>query len=64
MVLTRTHTHTHQEAIAHNLLIPYPVKTEKRGEYVAQQKFTALVRESGTERLTVHPPPYVHSVYK
>ena len=53
-----------QECIQRGLLIAYPVQTEKRGEIVAQQKFTALVRESGTERLTTHAAPYVHSIYK
>ena len=48
----------------HKLLLPYPVLSERRGETVAQFKFTALVRKEGTERLTAHPLPYVHSAYR
>ena len=56
--------HVPQECVEHKLLLPYAVKSERRGETVAQFKFTALVRADGTERITSHPLPYVHSAYR
>ncbi len=53
-----------QECVDHESLIPYPVLTERKDQYVAAFKFTALVRPTSTERITFHPLPYVHSIYK
>ncbi len=40
------------ECINSGLLIPYPVLTEKEGEYVAQFMVTVLLHPSKTQKLT------------
>ncbi|MFM1912307.1 MAG: hypothetical protein RIR51_145 [Bacteroidota bacterium] len=35
------------ECLKHELLHPYPVMTEKKGEFVAQFKYTVAVRNEG-----------------
>ncbi|EPR57248.1 putative proliferation-associated protein 2G4 [Toxoplasma gondii RUB] len=46
------------EAMRHELLHPYPVMTEKPGEYVAQFKFTLLLLPTGTKKVTGLPLLY------
>lgn len=43
------------EASKHDLFAPYPVLTEKSGEYVAQFKYTIVVGKNGTTTLTGLP---------
>lgn len=43
------------EATKHDLFAPYPVLTEKSGEYVAQFKYTIVVGKNGTVTLTGLP---------
>ncbi|ORX93563.1 Creatinase/aminopeptidase [Basidiobolus meristosporus CBS 931.73] len=53
-----------QECVNHQLLTPYPIYTEKRGEYVAQFKLTVVLTPKGPQRLTSLPAlPYIHSDY-
>jgi len=40
------------ECMRHELLHPYPVLTEKAGEFVAQFKFTVLLLPGGTKKIT------------
>lgn len=40
------------ECMRHELLHPFPVTTEKAGEFVAQFKFTVLLLPGGTKRIT------------
>ncbi|EGD73942.1 hypothetical protein PTSG_05637 [Salpingoeca rosetta] len=46
------------------LLLPYDINYEREGEFVAQIKFTAIVKAEGTLRLCSHPPPYVRTIYE
>ena len=39
----------------HDLLVPYPVLTEKPGNYVAQFKFTVMITKGKTTALTGLP---------
>lgn len=41
-----------KEFSEHQLLIPYPILTEKVGDYVAQFKFTVMVTKGKTTSLT------------
>ncbi|KAK9678979.1 hypothetical protein K7432_016475 [Basidiobolus ranarum] len=51
-----------QECVNHQLLIPYPIYTERRGESVAQFKLTVVLTPKGPQRLTSLPSlPYIHS---
>lgn len=43
------------ECSRHGLLQPYPVLTEKHGEYVAQFKYTVLLLPGGTKKITGLP---------
>jgi methionine aminopeptidase len=43
------------ECLKHGLVVPYPVLSEKAGEFVAHFKFTALMMPSGTLRITGVP---------
>jgi len=43
------------ECMRHELLHPYPVLTEKTGEYVAQIKFTVLLLPGGIRKITGLP---------
>lgn len=43
------------ECCRHDLLQPYPVLTEKHGEFVAQIRFTVLLLPGGTKKLTGLP---------
>jgi curved DNA binding protein len=40
------------EARDHDLVVPYPVLREREGETVVQVKFTALITDKGTTRIT------------
>lgn len=50
-----------KECINHGLVDPYPVLYEKEGEFVAQFKFTAILKSKETVKLTSHPLPFVQS---
>ena len=39
----------------HDLLVPYPILTEKPGNYVAQFKFTVMITKGKTTALTGLP---------
>jgi methionine aminopeptidase len=41
-----------KECVEHNLLIPYPIMTEKAGDFVAQFRFTVMVTKAKTTALT------------
>jgi len=50
------------ECVKHDLFIEYPVLYEKKDEFVAQYKFTALMMPSDkTARITAGPPPEASS---
>ena len=40
------------ECLKHGLLTPYPILSEKAGEFVAHIKFTALITATGTVKIT------------
>jgi methionine aminopeptidase len=44
-----------KECLEHELLVPYPVLTEKAGAFVAQFKFTVMVTKGKTTALTGLP---------
>mmetsp|Transcript_5593 Transcript_5593/g.9069 ORF Transcript_5593/g.9069 Transcript_5593/m.9069 type:complete len:509 (+) Transcript_5593:87-1613(+) len=56
------------ECVRMNMVQPYPILSERQGEYVAQFKFTAIVSPKGTIQITglpldmaaVHPSAQVH----
>lgn len=52
------------ECLKHDLVVPYPVLYERPGEFVAQFKFTVLVNDKGTQRLSCIAPPVVNSEFK
>merc|ERR1711981_1153114 len=41
-----------KECLEHRLFHTYPVLEEKEGEFVAQMKFTVMITEEGTQRVT------------
>jgi len=41
-----------KECLEHRLFHTYPVLEEKEGEFVAQMKFTLMITEEGTQRIT------------
>lgn len=41
-----------KECLEHDLFHTYPVLEEKEGEFVAQVKFTVMLTEEGTQRIT------------
>ena len=43
------------EVLKHDLVVPYPVLSEKQGEFVAQFKFTVIITPEGPVRLTEAP---------
>lgn len=50
------------ECVKYGLFIEYPVLYERKGEFVAQAKFTVLMLPSGNvARITSAPPPDVES---
>jgi len=53
------------ECTNHELLMPYPVRYEKEGEYVARFEFTVLLMPNGPLRIThgTWEPELVHSDY-
>lgn len=51
------------ECFKHELVDAYPVLFEKDGEYVAQFKFTAVIKPGETVKLTSHPLPFVQSEF-
>ena len=50
-----------KEITEHELVHPYPVLSEKKGEFVAQFKFTVLVLPSIIDKLNAQNPPFVNS---
>lgn len=44
-----------KECLEHELLVPYPVLTEKAGAFVAQFKFTVMITKGKTTALTGLP---------
>ena len=44
-----------KECLEHELLVPYPVLTEKAGTFVAQFKFTVMITKGKTTALTGLP---------
>jgi methionine aminopeptidase len=44
-----------KECVEHNLLLPYPILTEKAGDYVAQFKTTVMITKGKTTALTGLP---------
>lgn len=52
-----------KEVLGHDLLLSFP-PTVERGQIIAQYRYTALVQEGQTTRLTSHPVPHVHSAYR
>eukprot|EP01028_Stygiella_incarcerata_P001202 TRINITY_DN11910_c0_g1_i3.p2 TRINITY_DN11910_c0_g1~~TRINITY_DN11910_c0_g1_i3.p2 ORF type:complete len:426 (+),score=158.69 TRINITY_DN11910_c0_g1_i3:106-1383(+) len=46
-----------KEIVEHNLVEPFPILTEKEGEYVAHVKYTILVFPNKTERITCRVDP-------
>ncbi len=51
-----------KECVEHDLLLPYPVLTEKPGDFVASFKFTVMVNKASTSVLT--GLPIDESLYK
>jgi len=49
------------ELVKHNVIQPFPIVLEREGEFVAQFKFTVLIRDKVTEKLAVYNLPYVNS---
>jgi len=50
-----------KEMIEHEMLHPYPVLTEKKGQFISQIKFTVLVLPSVIDKLNSQNPPFVNS---
>eukprot|EP01088_Endostelium_zonatum_P015789 TRINITY_DN400_c0_g3_i2.p1 TRINITY_DN400_c0_g3~~TRINITY_DN400_c0_g3_i2.p1 ORF type:complete len:382 (+),score=114.21 TRINITY_DN400_c0_g3_i2:145-1290(+) len=49
------------EILKHELVEPFPVLEEKKGEFVAQFKFTAVITPEETRKYTQQDLPYVQS---
>lgn len=52
-----------KEMLEHELLHPYPVLTEKKGQFISQFKFTVLVLPTIIDKLNVQSPPFVNSEF-
>jgi len=46
-----------RECVTHQILMPYPVLGERKGDFVGHVKFTVLLLPSGTLAITGLPPP-------
>jgi hypothetical protein len=53
-----------KEMKQHSVIVDYPVLFERKGELVAQFKFSVLILANKTERLNVAPLPFVKSEKK
>mmetsp|Transcript_8062 Transcript_8062/g.12259 ORF Transcript_8062/g.12259 Transcript_8062/m.12259 type:complete len:368 (-) Transcript_8062:118-1221(-) len=49
------------EIIKHNLIVPYPVQYERKGQFVAQFKTTVVIGEKSIVKCTAHALPFVKS---
>ena len=46
-----------RECVTHQILMPYPVLGERKGDFIGHVKFTVLLLPSGTHAITGLPPP-------